>query len=48
MVALEKVKLMNTEEQYFELAELAYLVIDGKAPAKVFLTRKKELENKLE
>jgi len=37
---------MVNEQDYFALAELAYLVIEGKASAKEFLCEKKKLENK--
>ncbi len=36
---------MAKEHEYFALAELAYRVIEGKASAKEFLSKKKELEN---
>ncbi len=38
---------MNPGEKYFELAELAYLVLEGKVAAKEFLSRKEEFEKEL-
>jgi hypothetical protein len=38
---------MNQDEKYLELAELAYLVLEGKVSVKEFLSRKKEFEKEL-
>ena len=39
---------MEKDQRYFELAELAYLVLEGKVSVKEFLSRKKEFESELE
>ena len=39
---------MDFEEQWIELAELAYLVLEGKAEAKEFLSKKAEFEKEFE
>lgn len=38
---------MSQDEKYSELAELAYLVLEGKVAAKEFLSRKEEFEKEL-
>jgi len=35
---------MAKEQEYLKLAQLAYLVIEGKASAKEFLSSRKDLE----
>jgi hypothetical protein len=38
---------MEKDQRYLELAELAYLVLEGKVSVKEFLSRQKEFENEL-
>ena len=43
-----EVQMMNQDEKYSELAELAYLVLEGKVAAKEFLSRKKSSKKNLD